>query len=117
MGIPLFALVCLVSNRTILKKSLTNRDLLNEEEKAALIRVKLKYGFLFDGYVARVYFWEILILYRKILLIMSTVFLSVVSPESQVLVAMMIVIVNMLAHSFYDPFYTYTLNKMEQFSL
>jgi hypothetical protein len=55
---------------------------LTDQEKVDVYRVKMKYGFLFNGYSPEKYFWEILVLYRKIILIMTTVFLSVVSPES-----------------------------------
>lgn len=44
--------------------------------------IKLKYGFLFNGYKLNTYFWEVVILYRKILIVMTTVFLSVVSSET-----------------------------------
>ena len=44
--------------------------------------MKLKYGFLFNGYKNAHFYWEVLILYRKIALSMITVFLSVVSAES-----------------------------------
>lgn len=82
IGIPMFALVCLIRNKTILKKCLDPEDSLTTEEKALLFKVKLKYGFLFNGYRGKYYYWEIIVLYRKILLIMSTVFLTVVSPEA-----------------------------------
>ena len=55
----------------------------------------MKYGFLFSGYEGRAYFWEIMIMYRKIFIIASSVFLSTVSPESQVLVVIFIIVVNM----------------------
>ena len=58
------------------KKEITKAEL---EE---IVQLKTKYGFLFSGYDSRAYFWEIIIMYRKILVIASSVFLSAVSPES-----------------------------------
>lgn len=77
----------------------------------------MKYGFLFSGYEARAYFWEIMIMYRKILVIASSVFLSTVSPESQVLVVIFIIVLNMFFQIHVNPFSTPTLNKMENYSL
>jgi len=48
---------------------------------------------------------------------MVTVFLSVISPEAQVLVAILIAIVNLFLHYYYSPFYTTILNTMEVSSL
>jgi hypothetical protein len=56
-------------------------------------------------------------MYRKILIIASSVFLSAVSPESQVLVVIFIIVVNMFMQTHINPFTTPTLNKMENYSL
>ena len=56
-------------------------------------------------------------MYRKIFIIASSVFLSAVSPESQVLVVIFIIIVNMFMQTHINPFTTPTLNKMENYSL
>jgi hypothetical protein len=77
----------------------------------------MKYGFLFSGYDARTYFWEVIIMYRKILIIATSVFLSTVSSESQVLVVIFIIVINMFLQIRFSPFYTSTLNKMENYSL
>jgi hypothetical protein len=52
------------------KKEITKAE--NEE----IFQLKTKYGFLFSGYHARAYFWEITIMCRKIIIIASAVFLS-----------------------------------------
>jgi hypothetical protein len=59
------------------------------------MNLKTKYGFLFSGYHSKAYFWETVIMYRKISLVMASVFLSTVSPESQVLVVIFIIVINM----------------------
>ena len=60
MGIPCFAYILLRRVRKIL-----DRD-----------DAKVRYGFLFRGYRKEFYYWEIVIMYRKIALIMIAVFVS-----------------------------------------
>lgn len=38
--------------------------------------VKEKYGFLYNGYRKRYYFWEVIIMYRKIMVIVIAVFIA-----------------------------------------
>jgi hypothetical protein len=56
-------------------------------------------------------------MYRKTLIIATSVFLSTVSSESQVLVVIFIIVINMFLQIRFSPFYTSTLNKMENYSL
>ena len=77
----------------------------------------MKYGFLFSGYKAKTFFWEVIVMYRKIFIIMTSVFLSTVSSEAQVLVVIFIVVVNLFLQIQFQPYFTTTLNKMENFSL
>jgi len=48
---------------------------------------------------------------------MTSVFLSTVSPEAQVLVVIFIIVINMFLQIKFEPFYTSTLNKMENYSM
>ncbi len=81
------------------------------------LEVKTRYGFLFNGYGPRTYYWEVVILFRKVFLVISTVFLSTISPETQVLSCMFVVFVNIALQIYNKPYYTSTLNRMENFSL
>lgn len=56
-----------------------------------LFRVRLQYGFLYDSFRRRFYFWECIILLEKLALVLSVTLLQQVSSSSQVLVAMAIV--------------------------
>jgi len=60
LGIPMFALVLLMRVRDTL-------DTVESREK---------FGFLYRGYRKSFYYWEIVIMYRKIALIIISVFLS-----------------------------------------
>lgn len=59
LGIPLFAFMLLFKERKRLDTLLARQ----------------KFGFLFRGYKQRFYYWEIVIMYRKIFLIFIQVFL------------------------------------------
>ena len=76
MGIPLFGLVLLVLDRQKL------------ETKA----VKEKLGFLFRGYTKTFYYWEIIIMYRKVALICISVFVMNVGVIAQALVVFVLLI-------------------------
>ena len=80
LGIPLIGLLILRKNKRVF--DLMGKKEITKAENDEIFQLKSKYGFLFSGYDARAYFWEIIIIYRKILIIASTVFLSSVSPES-----------------------------------
>lgn len=80
LGIPLFAFLVLYKNKRVI--NLMSKREITKTEHEEIRQLKMKYGFLFTGYEARAYFWEIMIMYRKILIIAASVFLSTVSPES-----------------------------------
>jgi hypothetical protein len=60
LGIPFFALIMLMRSKDSLTK----------------IETKEMFGFLYNGYKRENYFWEIIIMYRKIVLIFISVFLQ-----------------------------------------
>ena len=59
LGIPTFAALLMFRDR----------------HKLMHIQVREKYGFLFRGYKKRFFYWESIIMYRKILIIFIQVFL------------------------------------------
>ena len=56
----------------------------------------MKYGYLFSGYKKDMYYWEIVTIFTKVFLVMVTVYLKVVSPESQVLIGLFLLILFMI---------------------
>lgn len=60
LGIPFFAYILLR----------LDKDKLNRED------VKEKYGFLYKGYKKEFYYWEIIIMYRKIVLVVIAVLID-----------------------------------------
>ena len=83
VGIPTFALILLMREKKnidrITKIAVADRT---EEDKEIIYKIKVKFGFLFQGYKLETLYWEVVIMYRKILIIMVCVFLSVVSSET-----------------------------------
>lgn len=51
-----------------------------------------QYGFLFFGFKEKVFYWELIVMGRKLIVIFGVQFLSSVSSEVQVLVAILIII-------------------------
>lgn len=74
--------------------------------------VKLRYGFLYRGYKPKVFFWEFAVLYRKILVIMCSVFLADNIPV-QALVVTMILLGCMYFQNKTKPFVHDNLNSLE----
>jgi len=51
---------------------------------------------LFSGYKKDFYYWEIVMIFTKVFVVMVTVYLKFVSPESQILVALFFLILFMI---------------------
>ncbi|CDW82469.1 UNKNOWN [Stylonychia lemnae] len=101
LGIPFFAFAILIKRR----------DKLNTFE------VRQSYGFLFRGYRKEYYFWEIVIMYRKIMIIFTSVFISNFGVVSQALLVFMILIFFLMINFKKQPFNTLVLNDLETLSL
>ena len=100
-GIPLFAWLVLYKHR-------------HEFEK---LEVRVKYGFLFNGYKKRLYFWESINMYRKITIIFISVFLKSTGVITQALVVFLVLILFVIINLKLMPFTFRTLNNMEILSL
>jgi hypothetical protein len=77
----------------------------------------MMYGFLFTGYKSEYYFWEVVVAFRMILIVTLTVFLTIVSSETQVLAGLLCLIVSMVLHVKFEPYQSELLNHMEHYSL
>ena len=101
VGTPAAILVALVKNRKYLKA----------------IPIRIRFGFLFNGYFENTYYWEFTILYRKILIICCSVFLNSVSTEIQALCVLIILLVSLQIQNKIRPFISPELNVMESRSI
>lgn len=76
LGIPIFAALLLANNKKHLEK----------------LEVRQKYGFLFRGYKIRFFFWESIIMYRKIAMIFISAFLITYGVITQALIVFILLI-------------------------
>jgi hypothetical protein len=74
---------------------------------------QLKFSFLYKGYQAKWYFWEFVILYRKVALVCASVFLSTVSIMVQALSVLAVLLVSLFFQLQLQPFATPTFNRLE----
>ncbi|KAI4839353.1 cysteine repeat modular protein 1 [Plasmodium brasilianum] len=108
LGIPLFSFYVLYINR---------HNLFHEN-------VRIKYGFLHNGYLPNRWYWEIIVFARKIsVLFITTVILFSSDKDtntSRLLIFTFVAIFSLYVHFIFQPFDKrnfFTLNKLENFSL
>ena len=91
--------------------------LYKNKSKLSNIEEKLKYGFLYKGFIPNRYYWEFLTLLRKMLIISCSVFLSNISVTLQALVAFIIILSAYILQQKYEPYALSQLNQMESKSI
>jgi len=79
--------------------------------------MRSRFGFLLLGYKSNLFFWEFIIIYRKIAIVLISVFLSTVSNSVQGQAAFLVLIIAFYIQSVYLPFQVDKLNKLEQMSI
>jgi hypothetical protein len=88
-----------------------------ESDRLETNAVKQRFGFLYNGYKRQNYYWEIIIMYRKIFCIFIAVFLRRIGIIVQALVLLIVLMMFMQANSSRRPFAARALNDIESFSL
>ena len=97
IGCPAACLIALVKYRKQLKE----------------IPIRVRFGFLFNGYSDSQYYWEFVILYRKIFIICCSVFLKAISIPVQALCVLILLIISLHIQNQIQPFMSSDLNQME----
>jgi len=100
-GIPAFAWIVLSRNK----------------ENLDIIETREKYGFLYNGYKKKFFFWESVNMYRKIAIIFISVFLKLAGVITQALVIFLVLILFLILNIKLMPFTFQALNDMEMMSL
>ncbi|CAG9318584.1 unnamed protein product [Blepharisma stoltei] len=77
------------------------------------ISVRLRYGFLFNGYKEQHFYWEFIILYSKIILICCSVFLTRISLSLQALIVSILYSIYLRLQYSNNPYNEDVLNQME----
>lgn len=88
-----------------------------DKEKLDTLAVKQKFGFLYNGYKRTNYFWEIVIMYRKIGMIGIAVFMNRIGVMVQALVLLILLVAFLQLNNMRRPFATRALNDLEDLSL
>ncbi|CAG9324295.1 unnamed protein product [Blepharisma stoltei] len=101
IAVPALCLIKLVKNRNKLED----------------ISVKLRFGFLFNGYNSKYYYWEFLILYWKVILIILSVFFSNLSTNIQALTVALMLAIFLHTQAKNHPYCETQINKVEIFSI
>ena len=79
--------------------------LYKNRRKLGSIKVRKMYGFLFNGYTKTEYYWEFVILYRKILIISCSVFIAnLASVSIQALTVMILLVISLVMQLKYNPY-------------
>ena len=78
-----------------------------------LTEMKLRLGFLYNGYDHSKFYWEFIILYRKMAVISIAVFFTNISTSIQALTAMVVLLAAFMLHSKHQPFVVPTMNQLE----
>jgi len=76
-----------------------------------------QYGFLFKGFNDQYYFWELIILFRKVAVASAIVFLYFLPRTIQALLCFAIILIAYRAQEDYHPYINSTLNSLEVRSL
>ena len=101
IGMPMIAYIAIRINRSELEKPET----------------KAKYGFLYHGYSNNRYYWEFVIMSRKIIIISVALVLRSSTASLQLIFVILILIGALSLNIIYSPFEVQELNKTESFSI
>ena len=80
-GVPIALSIVLYKNRERIRQ-MENSNQLSKLDQHQIKELRMKFGYLFSGYKKNLYYWEIVMIFTKVFLVMVTVYLKVVSPES-----------------------------------
>ena len=82
-------------------------------EQLGNLEVKSKYGFLFNGYQAQTYYWESVIMYRKVAMIFISVFLQAVGTRVQAFSVFLLIVLFVVLTAKRRPYLSRQLNDLE----
>ena len=88
-----------------------NKQKLQSEE---MIR---KYSFIYNGYKTKKFYWEFVIMVRKILMICATVFAGFNSSNMQIYLFLALILISYTFHVYHQPYSALELNDLEKIGL
>jgi hypothetical protein len=105
----------LVHNCTINTMNGTMND--RNKDKLTNSKTIIKYGFLYDGFMADSYYWECVIMFRKVAVVAISVFLKQYGTYIQTVTAILVLVIALLAHTTKKPYTAMQLNNMKYYGL
>lgn len=87
------------------------------KKELELAGVKSKYGFLYHGYHSNRYYWEFVVMGRKLLIISVALFLRSSTVSMQLIFVILILIFALVLNHHYKPFELEELNNTENYSI
>ena len=87
------------------------------KQQLANTNMREKFGFLYKGYKLDSFYWECLIMYRKVAMIFISVFLNGIGAIVQALVVLLLLIFFILLTLHKKPYHSRKLNDLEIVSL
>ena len=91
--------------------------LYSNKKRLEEIQCREQYGFLYNGFKKKWYFWESVNMIRKIMIIFIAVFLDVAGTITQALVVFLMLIVFLYLNIKIQPYAFQVLNDVETFSI
>ena len=76
-----------------------------------------RYGFLYKGYKMRTYYWESVVMFRKVAMIFIAVFLRSAGTRIQAFIVFILLLFFVIVTEEKKPYTTRKLNTLEVFSL
>ena len=109
LALPSLGVWILVLPGSVMHILRKNRGKLNDED------IVKRYSFVYNGYQQKFFYWEAIIMLRKILFIMNNVFANDV--DLQIYLALILLFVSYIFHKYTLPYDAESLNELERVSL
>ena len=97
VGLPTMVLIIMIKRKRFLYRSSN----------------KIIFGFLYNGYKLSRFYWEFVIMYRKVIMVAIAVFLNRYSIAIQGLTIVLVVLIFLFSHHEFQPYNTFKFNHLE----
>lgn len=101
IGIPLLSTLILIKRR----------------DSIDTLAVKREYGFLYNGYLKKAFYWELIISWRKIIIAFASIFLTLKGTMVQSLILLFILAISIFITLRVNPYVDFRMNRLEIVSL
>ena len=103
LALPAFFFSVVHNQREMIELNAIKQDL-NKVKQLQVEKFITRFGFLFNGYKKQYFYWDLIVMMRKVLVIFATEYLKTISNEIQVLISVILVVTNILIVINLKPF-------------